>query len=157
MATKKMVLTSDGKNNLEKELNVLKSEARPNVALKLKEARLQGDLSENAEYDSAKEEQATIENRILEIENILKNSEIVNILDLDKNKIRFGSKLKLLDLELDEEIKFMIVGSAESSPLDGKISNESPLGKSLIGKRKGEIVEISAPSGNLKYKIISIL
>jgi transcription elongation factor GreA len=152
-----MVLTSDGKNNLEKELNVLKSEARPNVALKLKEARLQGDLSENAEYDSAKEEQATIENRILEIENILKNSEIVNILDLDKNKIRFGSKLKLLDLELDEEIKFMIVGSAESSPLDGKISNESPLGKSLIGKRKGEIVEISAPSGNLKYKIISIL
>jgi transcription elongation factor GreA len=154
---KKAVLTPEGKNNLERELNTLKVNARSDVALELKEARAQGDLSENSEYEAAKEKQASIESRISEIETILKNAEVVDVVESSKNIVQFGCKLKLLDLELGEEIECMIVGLAESSPLDGKISNESPLGSSLIGKRVGDMVEVTAPSGILKYKVISII
>ena len=155
-AEKKNILTYEGLKKLEDELEELKVVRRKEVADKIKEAREQGDLSENAEYDAAKDEQREIEARIEEIEKILKNAEVVVEEDVDVDVINVGCKVKVLDMEYDEEIEFRIVGSTEASSLQGKISNESPLGKALLRHKVGETVEVEAPAGAVQYKILEI-
>lgn len=154
--TKKNILTYEGLKALEDELHDLKVNRRREVAQKIKEAREQGDLSENAEYDAAKEEQRDIELRIEEIDKILKNAELVVDDDIDSSVINIGCTVKIKDLEFNEEMEYKIVGSTEANSLKGKISNESPVGKALIGAKKGQTVEVEAPSGVLKYKILEI-
>ncbi len=156
MEEKKNLLTYEGLQKLENELHDLKVVKRKEVAEKLKEARAQGDLSENAEYDAAKDEQRDIEARIEDIEAILKNAEVVLEDEVDSNKIGVGSKVKILDKELKEEMEYKIVGSAEANSLKGKISNESPVGRALIGAKKGDTIEVETQAGTLKYKVLEI-
>ena len=156
MAEKKNILTYAGLTKLENELQDLKVNKRSEVAEKIKEAREQGDLSENAEYDAAKDEQRDIEARIEEIENILKNAEVVDEDDVDTKTISVGCKVTLLDKEYDEELEFKIVGSTEASSLNGMISNESPLGSALIGKKVNNVVSVETQDGVAKYKVLSI-
>ncbi len=156
MAEKKVVLTYDGLKKLEDELQELKIVKRKAVAEKIKEARSQGDLSENAEYDSAKEEQAEIEARIITLEKMLRNAEVIDEEEIDHGVINFGSKVKVYDKEFEEEVVYLIVGSAEADPFSQKISNESPLGLALIGKTVGEEVEVATPDGTVTYKILEI-
>ena len=156
MAGKKNILTYEGLKALEDELQDLKVNKRKEVAVKIKEAREQGDLSENAEYDAAKDEQRDIEAQIVELENILKNAEIIQDNDKSKDKIKMESVVKLHDVEYDEDIEYTIVGSSEADSLNNKISNESPLGAALIGKKVGDTVKIEAPVGEIEYKIISV-
>ena len=141
MADKKHILTYAGLKQYEDELQNLKVVKRKEVAQKIKEAREQGDLSENAEYDAAKDEQRDIELRIEELEKLLKNAEVVVEEEIDVNKINIGCKVKLLDVEYDEEMEFYIVGSTEANSLQNKISNEAPVGRALIGKSVGEAVK----------------
>ena len=156
MAEKKNILTYAGLTKLENELQDLKVNKRSEVAEKIKEAREQGDLSENAEYDAAKDEQRDIEARIEEIENILKNAEVVDEDDVDTKTISVGCKVKILDKEYDEELEFKLVGSTEASSLNGLISNESPLGSALIGKKVGNVVTVETQEGVAKYKVLAI-
>jgi len=156
MSEKKTVLTYAGLKNLEEELQELRTVRRKEVAEKIKEARGQGDLSENAEYDAAKEEQAEIEARIAIIEKMLRNAELIDEDDLDKDTVGLGSTVKLWDEEFNEELGYTIVGSLEADPFSGKISNESPLGHALLQKRVGESVSVEAPDGVISYKILSI-
>lgn len=156
MADKKNILTYEGLKNLEDELQDLKVYKRKEVAEKIKEAREQGDLSENAEYDAAKDEQRDIEARIEEIEKILKNAEVVVEEDVDLDKINIGCRVTIKDLEYDDDLVYKIVGSTEANSLKGKISNESPVGRALIGAKKGEVIEVETQAGVLKYKIIEI-
>ena len=156
MEGKKNLLTYAGLKNLEEELHDLKVVKRKEVAQKIKEAREQGDLSENAEYDAAKDEQRDIEARIEEIEKILKNAEVVVEDEVDLDKISVGCKLKLYDYEYEEEIEFKIVGSTEANSLQGKISNESPVGKALIGAKVGDVVKVEMPAGIVEYKVPEI-
>ena len=150
---KKNILTYGGLKKYEDELQELKVVRRKEVAQKIKEAREQGDLSENAEYDAAKEEQRDIELRIEEIDKILKNAEVVDD-DADSGVINVGCTVRIKDLEFDEEMEYKIVGSTEADSLQGKISNESPVGKALIGGQAGETVEVETPAGMIKYQII---
>jgi len=154
--TKKNILTYEGLKALEDELHELKVNRRREVAQKIKEAREQGDLSENAEYDAAKEEQRDIELRIEEIDKILKNAEVVVDDDTDSSIINVGCKVKIRDLEFDEEMEYKIVGSTEANSLQGKISNESPVGKALIGAKIGDVVKIETQAGMLQYKVLEI-
>lgn len=157
MAEKKNILTYEGLKALEDELQDLKVNRRKQVAVKIKEAREQGDLSENAEYDAAKDEQRDIELRIEEIDNILKNAEVVVEEDVDVNVINVGCKVKIRDLDFDEEMEYKIVGSTEADCLNGKISNESPVGMALIGSKAGETIEIETPTGEMvRYEILEI-
>ena len=156
MEAKKNILTKEGLAKYEEELHELKTVKLKEVAEKLKEAREQGDLSENAEYDAAKDEQRDIEARIEALEKILKNAEVVVEEDVDTNKISIGCTVKLKDLEYDEEIEYKIVGSSEANSLKGKISNESPVGKALIGAKKGQTVAVETPAGVFKYKVLGI-
>ena len=153
---KKNILTYEGLKKYEEELHNLKVIRRQEVAQKIKEAREQGDLSENAEYDAAKDEQRDIEARIEELEKILKNAEVVVEEEVDLDKINIGCNVKVLDIEEDEEIEFHIVGSQEANSLENKISNESPVGKALIGHRVGDTVDIETLSGTFSYKILGI-
>ena len=157
MSDKKTVLTYAGLKELEEELRVLKTIRRKEIAEKIKEARGQGDLSENAEYDAAKEEQARMEARIVIVEKMLRNVEVIDEEYLDKDTINIGSKVKLLDEEFDEEVTYSLVGSAEANPTEGRISNESPLGSALIGHTVNEVVIVEAPAGPVKYKILAIV
>ena len=141
---------------LEDELHDLKVVQRNEVAQKIKEAREQGDLSENAEYDAAKDEQRDIEARIEEIEKILKNAEVVVEDEVDLDKISVGCTVKLLDAEYDEELEYRIVGSSEANSLQGKISNESPVGKALIGAKAGDEVTVETQAGEIRYKVLAI-
>ena len=152
--TKKNILTYEGLKALEDELHELKVNRRREVAQKIKEAREQGDLSENAEYDAAKEEQRDIELRIEEIDKILKNAEVVDDNDGGSSEIHVGCTVNIKDLEFNEEMEYKIVGSTEADSLKGKISNESPVGKALIGAQKGETVEVETPAGIIKYEIL---
>ena len=152
--TKKNILTYEGLKALEDELHDLKVNRRREVAQKIKEAREQGDLSENAEYDAAKEEQRDIELRIEEIDKILKNAEVVVDEDVDTSVINVGCTVIIKDLEFNEEMEYKIVGSTEANSLQGKISNESPVGKALLGAQKGEVVEVETPAGIIKYEIL---
>ena len=149
---KKNILTYEGLQKLEAELEDLKVNKRKEVAAKIKEAREQGDLSENAEYDAAKDEQRGIE----EIEQILKNVEVVGADDIDDKKINVGCHIKIYDFEYDEELEFSIVGSTQTNSLKGLISNESPLGRALIGKEVGEEVEVEMGDTVSKYKVLEI-
>ena len=156
MEVKKNILTYEGLRKYEDELHELKVVKRKEVAQKIKEAREQGDLSENAEYDAAKDEQRDIEARIEELEKILKNAEVVVEDEVDINVISIGCKIKILDMEFNEELEYKIVGSTEANSLKGKISNESPVGKALIGKKKGDVAEVETQVGVLKYKVLEI-
>lgn len=157
MAEKKNILTEEGLAKLEDELQDLKVVKRKEVAAKIKEAREQGDLSENAEYDAAKDEQRDIEIRIEEIEKILKNAEIVTNEDIDEDAISIGSTVRIKDLEFDEEMEYKIVGSTEADVLSNKISNESPVGVALIGAKAGDTIEIETPGGEMvQYQIMEI-
>ena len=154
--SKKNILTSEGLKKLEDELDDLIVVKRKEVAQKIKEAREQGDLSENAEYDAAKDEQRDIEARIEEIEKILKNAEIVDEDEVDLGTINIGCQIKILDIEFDEELVYKIVGSTEANSLKGKISNESPVGRALIGKKVGDLVTVETQVGLVSYKVLDI-
>ena len=154
---KQYKFTEDGFKKLQDELDHLKNVARTEIAEKIKEARSFGDLSENSEYDEAKNEQARIESRISELENMLKNAVIIDD-DADAGKkVRLGSKVRVLDVELGIEDEFTIVGSAEADPMNGAISDESPVGKAMLDAKVGKTVIAETPAGELKYKIVAIL
>ena len=157
MEAKKNLLTREGLKKYEDELHDLKVVKRREVAQKIKEAREQGDLSENAEYDAAKDEQRDIEARIEELETILKNVEVVGMEeDVTGDKVTFGLVVKVKDNEFGDEMDFKIVGATEANSLKGKISNESPLGRALIGAKKGDVVTVEAPIGVIEYTILDI-
>ena len=156
MAEKKNILTYAGLKQYEDELQDLKVNKRREIAQKIKEAREQGDLSENAEYDAAKDEQRDIEARIEALEKLLKNAEVVVEDEIDLDKISVGCKVKLLDVEEDEEMEFKIVGSTEANSLEGKISNESPVGQALIGCKVGDTVEVETQAGVMEYEVLDI-
>ncbi len=157
MAEKKNILTYAGLKQLEEELQELKVVKRQEVAQKIKEAREQGDLSENAEYDAAKDEQRDIELRIEELEKILKNAEVVVEDEVDLDKINIGCRVKLYDCEYEEELEFQLVGSTEANSLQGKISNESPVGQALIGRRAGDMVDVEMENGvTAQYRVLEI-
>ncbi len=153
---KKRLLTYAGLKALEDELESLKVVKRKEVAAKIKEAREQGDLSENAEYDAAKDEQRDIEARIEELEAILKNAEVVVEDEVDFDKINVGCTVKVYDITFDEEVEFKLVGSTEANSLEGKISNESPVGQALIGKKIGDQVDVETQAGVIQYKVLDI-
>ena len=154
--SKKFLMTYEGVRKLEDELEVLKTVKRKEITEKIKVALGYGDLSENSEYDEAKNEQAFTEGRILQLENMLKNAQVVDDSDLPKDIVAVGSKVKVMDFDFDEEVDYLIVGSAEADPMNFKISNESPVGKALVGKKVGEEVEVAVPGGMSKFKILSI-
>ena len=154
--TKKNIMTLAGLRALEDELFDLKVYKRKEVAQKIKEAREQGDLSENAEYDAAKDEQRDIEARIEELEKLLKNVEVVGQDEVDADTVGIGSRVKLYDVEMDEEVEYTIVGSTEADALNGKISNESPVGAALIGSKVGEPIVVETISGDLEFKILEL-
>lgn len=156
MAEKKNILTYAGLKQYEDELQNLKVVKRKEVAQKIKEAREQGDLSENAEYDAAKDEQRDIELRIEELEKLLKNAEVVVEDEIDLDKINVGCKVKVFEINFDEEMEFKIVGSTEANSLQNKISNESPVGKALIGKKVGDTVDVETQVGIIQYKVLEI-
>ncbi|MBR4100004.1 MAG: transcription elongation factor GreA [Clostridia bacterium] len=153
---KTIKVTEDGLAKLKEELETLKTKGRADIAEKIKVARGYGDLSENSEYDEAKNEQAKIEARIAEIEVMLKNVEIIEDVKGKAKTVVIGVKVKALDMEFDEECEYRVVGSTEANPLEGKISDESPLGKALLGKKIGDEVIVDAPAGELKFKILEI-
>ena len=156
MTAKRTILTYTGLRALEAELEELKVVRRKEVAQKIKEAREQGDLSENAEYDAAKDEQRDIETRIEEIEKILKNADVVDEEEVELDKISVGCTVLLYDEEFEEEVEYKIVGSTEANSLSGKISNESPLGKALLGKTVGDVIVVEAQAGTMEYKVLKI-
>lgn len=157
--SKKVVLTYEGLRKLEEDLEDLKTVKRKEVAEKIKEARGQGDLSENAEYDAAKEEQGEIESRIAVIEKMLRNAEVIDDDEVGADIVTVGSKVKIWDVEFEEEIEYTIVGSAEADPMNsenGKISNESPVGRGLLGHTTGDLVSIETPGGMAEFKVLAI-
>ncbi len=156
MEEKEVILTQEGYNNLEKELNFLKTEKRADIAERIKVALGFGDLSENSEYDEAKNAQAENEVKIAELENKLRHAKIIDEKDIDTETVQVGNKVKVLDVEFDEKIEYTIVGSTEVNLAENKISNESPLGEALLGAKKNQVVEVNAPAGVMKYKILSI-
>ena len=157
MEEKKNLMTYQGVRTYEEELQHLKVVRRKEIAEKIREAREQGDLSENAEYDAALDEQREIESRITELEEILKNAVVIDEDEMDSGKINIGCTVTLLDVEFDEEVTFSIVGTSEgTSSLSGRISNESPLGSALIGKAVGDTVTVQAPGGEFTYKVLKI-
>ena len=156
METKKNILTYEGLKQYEDELQDLKVRRRKEVAQKIKEARELGDLSENAEYDAAKDEKRDIETRIEELEKILKNVEVVVEDEVDASRINVGCTVTILDVEFNEELTYKIVGSSEADSLKGKISNESPVGKALIGAKKGDKVKVETQAGEAVYKVLKI-
>lgn len=154
---KPVILTADGVKQLEEELEYLKIVKRKEITEKIKEARSYGDLSENAEYDAAKEAQATMEQRVMEIENMLKNATVVDSSNTPKDVVSICSTVKIYDVEFDEEMEYTIVGSTESDPSKNKISDESPIGRALLGKKIGDTVEAETPGGTISLKILDII
>ncbi len=153
---KQVILTLEGVAKLEEELDYLKTARRREVANRIKQAIAFGDLSENSEYDEAKNEQAFIEGRIATLEKMLKNARVIDDEDITTDVVSIGSKVKVLDVEMDEELEYTIVGSAEADPAKAKISNESPVGRALIGKTVNSEVEVLVPDGIIKMKILDI-
>lgn len=153
---KEVLLTEEGLEKIKLELEELRTKKRHEVAARLKEAIAQGDLSENSEYDAAKEEQAFIESRIVTLENMIRNAKIISPDSLDKHTVNVGAKVTIQEMPEGDVETYTIVGSAESDPLSGRISNESPIGSELIGKKVGEIVDVPVPSGTLQFKIVKI-
>ncbi len=153
---KKNLLTYEGLKKLEDELEELKVNKRKEISQKIKEAREQGDLSENAEYDAAKDEQREVELRIEEIENILKNAEVVDEDEMKAGRVNIGSKITILDVEFNETIEYRMVGSTEANIIKNLISNESPLGAAIMGKKKNDVVSVETPTGPVSYKILKV-
>ncbi len=157
MAVKPIILTPEGYKKLEEELRNLKVEGRKEIAEKIKEARSYGDLSENAEYDAAKDAQASMEQRITTIENMLKNAQIISESEVSTDTITLGSKVKLYDMEFEEEMEYTIVGSTEANPDEGRISDESPIGSAILGHKADEIVDVTLANGEvIQFKILEI-
>ena len=156
MVEKQELLTQDGYNKLEEELEYLKTVKRKEITEKIKVALGYGDLSENSEYDEAKNDQAFTEGRIIQLENMLKNAVVVDESEIPKDKVSVGSIVKVMDYEFDEEVEYTIVGSAEADPMNFKISNESPVGSALLGKKVGDVVEVAVPSGVSKFEVLEI-
>ncbi len=156
MEEKEVILTKEGFEKLEQELNYLKTEKRTEVAERIKVALGFGDLSENSEYDEAKSAQAENENKIAELETKIRNAKIIDEKEIDTKTVQIGNTVLLHDEEFDEEVEYTIVGSTEVNLAENKISNESPIGSALLGRKKGETVEVDAPSGIIKFKILSI-
>lgn len=156
MSEKEVLLTAEGLKKLEDELEYLKTVKRPEVSERIKAAIAFGDISENSEYDDAKNEQAFVEGKILTLEKQLRNARLINPSELNSTVVSVGSTVVLLDVETKEELEYSIVGSAEASPMQGKISNESPVGRALMDKKVGELIEVVVPAGVLQYKIKAI-
>lgn len=156
MEEKEVILTQEGFDKLEEQLNYLKTEKRTEIAERIKIARGFGDLSENAEYDEAKNAQAENEQAIADLETKIRNAKIIDSKEIDTKTVQVGNLVKLLDLEFNEEVLYTIVGSTEVNLEENKISNESPMGKALIGRKKGETIEVDAPAGIIKFKILAI-
>ena len=154
--SKKFLMTYEGVRKLEDELEVLKTVKRKEITEKIKVALGYGDLSENSEYDEAKNEQAFTEGRIIQLENMLKNAVVVDETEISTDKVAVGTIVKVKDYEFDEEVEYYLVGSAEADPMNFKISNESPVGAALLGKKVGELVEVSVPGGVNKFEILGI-
>lgn len=154
--SKKFIMTYEGIKKLEEELEYLKTVKRKEITEKIKVALGYGDLSENSEYDEAKNDQAFTEGRIIQLENMLKNAVVVDENEIPKDKVSVGSIVKVMDYEFDEEVEYTIVGSAEADPMNFKISNESPVGSALIGKKVGDVVEVAVPSGLSKFEVLEI-
>ncbi len=156
MEEKEVLLTQEGYNRLEQELEYLRTEKRAEIADRIKVALGFGDLSENSEYDEAKTSQAENEMKIAELENKIRHAKIIDEKDIDTETVQVGNTVKVLDMEFDEKIEYTIVGSTEVNLAENKISNESPLGAALLGAKKNKVVEVNAPAGVMKYKILSI-
>ena len=156
MEEKEVILTQEGYDNLEKELNYLRTEKRAEIADRIKVALGFGDLSENSEYDEAKNAQAENEVKIAELENKIRYAKIIDEKEIDTETVQIGNTVKVLDMEFDEKLDYTIVGSTEVNLAENRISNESPLGKALLGAKKNNVVEVEAPAGVMKYKILSI-
>ena len=153
---KEVILTPEGYKKLKEEISYLSTEKRREVAERIKTAREFGDIAENAEYDDAKNEQALLEHRIAQLEERILNARVITKKEISKDSVSIGSRVRLRDVDAKETIEYHIVGSAEANPSENKLSNESPVGKAIIGHKKGEVVEVSAPRGSLKFKILEI-
>ena len=153
---KEVILTREGYEKLKEEIEYLRTEKRREVAERIKTAREFGDIAENAEYDDAKNEQALLEHRIAQLEERILSARVIEKKDIAKDVVSVGSKVRLRDLQANKTFEYHIVGSAEANPAEQKLSNESPVGKAIMGKKKGEVVEVSAPRGALKFKILDI-
>ena len=153
---KDVILTQEGYEKLKEEIEFLKTDKRREVAERIRVAREFGDIAENAEYDDAKNEQAMLEHRIAQLEERLLNARVIDTGDVDTSVVSVGSRVRLKDVDANETVEYHIVGSAEANPAEQKLSNESPVGRAIIGRKKGETVEVSAPRGALKFKILEI-
>jgi transcription elongation factor GreA len=153
---KDVILTPEGYEKLKQEIEFLSTDKRREVADRIRTAREFGDIAENAEYDDAKNEQALLEHRIATLEDRLRAARVISKKDIVKDVVSIGSKVKLRDIDAKQTVEYRIVGSAEANPSENKLSNESPVGKAIIGKKKGETVEVSAPRGAMKFKILEI-
>lgn len=157
MREKETIVTSEGLKQLEKELETLKTVKRREIAQRIKQAIEFGDISENSEYEDAKNEQAFIEGRIATLEKMLRNAKVIEESNLSTDTVSLGSTVMLKDLEFGDELKYTIVGSVEADPDANKISNESPVGKAILGRKKGDIVDVEVPVGVIQYEILEIL
>jgi transcription elongation factor GreA len=157
MSEKEVLLTPNGLHKLEEELEFLKTVKRREVADRIKTAISYGDISENSEYEDAKNEQAFIEGRIITLEKMLRNARIIQEGDVSSNQISIGSTVRLRDTEFAEELEYTIVGSAEADPIENKISNESPVGRALLGKTAGSYIDVQVPAGTIRYEILEIV
>jgi transcription elongation factor GreA len=155
-AVKEVILTSEGYRKLQQEIEYLSTEKRREVADRIRVAREFGDIAENSEYDDAKNEQALLEHRIAQLEERLRNARVISKKEISSDVVSIGSRVKLRDMDAKETLEYHIVGSAEANPSENKLSNESPVGKAIMGRKKGEVVEVTAPRGALKFKILEI-
>ena len=153
---KEVILTADGYEKLRQEIEYLQTEKRREVAERIRVAREFGDIAENAEYDDAKNEQAMLEHRIAQLEERLLSARVITKKEISKDSVSVGSTVRLRDIAANETVEYHIVGSAEANPAENKLSNESPVGKAIIGKKKGDVVEVTAPRGAMKFKIMAI-
>ena len=153
---KEVILTPEGYERLKQEIDHLRTEKRKEVADRIRVAREFGDIAENAEYDDAKNEQAMLEHRIAQLEERLLNARVIDPTEISKDVVSIGTKVKLKDMQTNKSVEYVIVGSAEANPAESKLSNESPVGRAIIGHKKGDVVEVSAPRGALKFKILEI-
>ncbi len=153
---KEVILTAEGYEKLKEEIELLRTDKRREIAERIRVAREFGDIAENAEYDDAKNEQAMLEHKIMLLEERLLHTRVIDAGDVDTSVVSIGSKVRLKDMDANETVEYHIVGSAEANPAEHKLSNESPVGRAIIGRKKGEVVEVTAPRGALKFKILDI-
>ena len=153
---KEVILTPEGFKKLQQEIDYLRGEKRREVAERIRVARAFGDIAENAEYTDAKNEQAMLEHRIAQLEERLLSARVITKKEISKDTVSIGATVRLKDMDTNKSVEYHIVGSAEANPSENKLSNESPVGKAIIGHKKGDVVEVSAPRGALKFKILEI-